>query len=147
MMCVLCLLSFSIYRWIGIRIPTSFNYQSWLLAIQLNLVAIMLLDYGQLFTIKMMHLHILVFMKVIDLDLIFPMPLKLVNLNICNMCYGQISGRKLDLDKNHYLNFSTKFETLRSRTKLQLQHECYRTFSKLFIHIKNNSIQHLELQI
>ena len=71
----------------SVKIPTS-------LATKLNLATAMLLDCDQLLTIKMLHLHILVFMKVVDFDLSFPMPQKSTNFDICNSNYDQISGQK-----------------------------------------------------
>ena len=84
-------------------------------------------------------------MKVIDMDLSFHMPPKSINFDICNLNYGQISGRRSKFKLNHHLNFSTKFKTLKGKTGLWLQHESCKAFSKLFIHIKNDPIRHVEL--
>ena len=80
-----------------------FSHQSWLLATQLDLVIAMFLDCIQLLTIKMVYLHILIFIKVVDLDLSFQIPLKSANFDICNSSYEQISGQMLDLDKTTIL--------------------------------------------
>ena len=59
----------------------------------------MLLDCSRLLTIKIVHLHVLVFMKVVDMNLNFPMPPKSSNFNICSSSYGQLSGQMSNSNK------------------------------------------------
>ena len=59
----------------------------------------MILEYGQLLIIKMVRLHILIFIKIVNLDLSFQISLKLVNFDICNFSYSQINKQRSDLDK------------------------------------------------
>ena len=83
----------------GCKDYNKFSHQSWQLATNLNLETVMLLDYGYLLIIKMVHFHVLVYMKFVNRDIIFPMPSRLTIFYICSSNYSQISGRMSDLDK------------------------------------------------
>ena len=83
----------------GCKDSNKFNHQSRLLTTQLDLTVAMFLDYGRLLIIKTVHLHFLIFMKVVNLDLSFQALPKSANFDICNSNYGQISGQKSDLNK------------------------------------------------
>ena len=98
---MMCLLSFTLLylQMKGCKDFNKFSHQSRLLTIQLDHAVVTLLDCSQLLTIKMVDLCVLVFMKVVDLDLSFHLPLKSANFDICSSSYGQISGRRSDLGK------------------------------------------------
>ena len=83
----------------GCKDFNKFSHESRLLAIQLDHAVATLLDCSRLLIIKMVDLRILIFMKVIDLDLSFHLLLESANFDICNSNYGEISGQMLDLDK------------------------------------------------
>ena len=82
------LLSRSLDWWLnlymnGCKDFNKFSYQSRLLAIHLDHAATTLLDCNQLLTIKTVELHVLVFIKVVNLDLSFYLPLESANFDFC----------------------------------------------------------------
>ena len=87
--------------WRGLNL---LSHQSWLLATDFDQAATILLDCSCILNRKMVDSHVLVFMKVVDMDLNFKTRFGWPHFDISSSSYGQISGRWSDLAR---ITFST----------------------------------------
>ena len=115
-----CVFSPSYLQMSGYGDSKTLSHQTWLPTTKLDFITTMLLDCCWLLTIKMVDSHVLVFMKVVDLDLSFKTHWRSINFDIYSSSYGQISGRKLDSDKTTILASKQNLKSLKAKLGFSL---------------------------